>query len=342
MRIEPVHNNNPPRLRMYATLLMLGMCMFAEAQPAAGLNHTDAKGRKQGPWEKVHAETGKPAYRTTFKDDEPVGTTERYFEDGSLQARIRHRKDGTDLARIFYPEGGLMATGVYRAQQRDSTWLFFGEDSVLTAEEQYNKGQKHGLSRAYYSDGSLSEKTEYKEGMRNGVWEQYYPDGNLRLKATVREGIAYDGEYLSNYANGKPMLKGRYEDGKREGSWYHYHEDGSIEVIYVYRGGKVESEHPQNGTFDAYYNNDIPRNSYTYKNGKKNGPFKEYYNQGEWRTEEAKDEFGNARPVQKLHGTQVMREGKYLEGELHGELVTYTEKGKVKSKEMYERGVKVK
>jgi antitoxin component YwqK of YwqJK toxin-antitoxin module len=338
-------NNTPLAIRFlpknYCGILVVTLlCLspFAEAQTVNDtiVNQVDDKGMKQGKWVKVHPETGEVAYRATFKNDKAIGSTERYYEDGSLQAKIKHRSDGVDVANIYHPGVAvLMASGNYRSQERDSTWHFFGADSSLTAIENYRNGKKHGSARTYYTDGSISEKATYDDGAKVGAWEQFYPDGTLRLRATVDEGIQYVGEYLSNYPNGKPMLKGAYVDGRREGSWFHHHEDGSIEVIYVYREGKVESEHRQNGVFDDYYNDDILRQSHTFKQGKKHGPFKEYYHQGEWRTEEVVDEFGNNRAVQKLHGTQVMREGKYFEGALKGEVINYNEKGKVIKKEQY-------
>lgn len=325
--------------RAAALLSCVLVSFFAEAQP----NETDDRGRKQGVWMQPHEGTDVPAYRATFKDDEPVGTTERYYEDGALRARINHAKDGTDRAEIFYPEGGgLMAKGKYVNRQRDSTWQFFDTEGNLKAEETYRSGARHGISRIYFDDGSLSEKVTYADDVKHGEWEQYYPNGNLKLKATVRDGVTYEGEFTNYHPNGKPMLRGKYEDGKRVSSWYTFKESGAVEVIHVYREGKVVSEHPQNGEFEKYYPDDIKRSMHTYKDGNKHGPFKEYYRQGEWRTEEATDEFGNTRPVQRLYGTQVMREGKYYEDELHGEVITYTEKGKVKKREHYDKGEKIK
>lgn len=340
--IEKLHNRWAYLVNAAAAGLMWLLCIipfFAEAQT----NQTDDKGRKQGEWVKTHPETGKVAYRAEFKDDEPVGTTERYYADGSLKARIRHLGGGTDRAKIFHPEGGgLLATGKYKDRQRDSIWLFFDADSTLTAEESYRNGKKNGMSRTYYPDGSISEKSMFKDGLRHGEWRQYYPDGNLKLEANVIEGVKYDGKFVNYHPNGKPSLEGEYVDGKRESSWYTYHESGAIEVIHVYREGKIISEHPQNGQFDKYFPDDIKRSEYTYKDGKKHGPFKEYYRQGEWRTEEVEDEFGGTRPVQRLYGTQVMREGEYREDELHGEVITYTPKGKLEKRERFDMGEKVK
>lgn len=333
----------PFRIAWMPLGLMMGMLIGVQLHLHAQPNQVDAQNRKQGEWIKRHQETGEIAYKAFFKNDVPVGTTERYYEDGSLQALIHHGRQGRDRVQAFYPEGGgLMAMGNYLNQERDSVWLFFSEDSVLTAEETYQKGQKQGVARTYYPDGSISEKTTWKDGVKHGPWEQFYPDGTLKMKATVEEGIRYEGAYESYYANGKPLMKGKYVDGQKESSWYHHHEDGSVEIIYVYRSGKIESEHRQNGVFEDYFPDDIKRSSYTYKDGKKHGPFKEFYHQGEWRTEEATDEFGESRQVQRLYGTQVKREGKYLHGELHGEVVQYNTKGKVTARERYDKGERVK
>ncbi len=325
-------------LILIAITLVLGESLCA--QPA--LNQTDAKNRKQGPWQKVHAETGKVAYRTTFKDDVPIGKTERFYEDGSLQAVVVHAGKQRDRAKLYHPNGQLMAQGVYVNQLRDSVWLFFDENGKLRNEEVYKAGEKNGPARVYSENGSVVEKAIYKDNFKHGDWEKYYEDGKPLLKCHVVDGLHYEGKYTEWYPDGTKRIEGTYVDGKKESSWYEFNENGSIHVIYVYRGGKVEEEHPRNGVFDAYYPNDILRSSYTYKEGNKHGPFKEYYHQGEWKTEETKDEFGEPLKVQRLYGTQLLREGKYMDGELHGEVIIYQTNGKVSKIENYNRGVLVK
>jgi antitoxin component YwqK of YwqJK toxin-antitoxin module len=326
-------------LKVVATGIFVLSSFFAAAQPNQAPNKMDAQGRKQGYWEKHHPETGKPAYKATFKDDKPIGVLQRFYEDGGLQAEIDYSKNGA--ARIYYPDSTLMAEGRYADQQREGTWFFYTPDSTLASEEQYQKGKKNGLTRVYYANGSIAEKINYKNDVKHGDWEQYYENGQPKLKAHVVNGVQYEGQYTAYYEDGKKSEEGKYLDGKKESSWYSYHPDGSIEVIYVYRNGNVAEEHPQNGLFEKYFNDDIMWTSYTYKNGKKHGPFKEFFHQGEWRTEEARDNFGNAYPVQRLYGTQVQKEGKYFEGELHGQIITYDTKGKVVKKETYDKGVKV-
>ncbi len=330
-------------VKLKALLLMVTMALFGEsltAQPA--INRTDAKHRKQGVWEKFHPETGKVAYRANFKDGVPVGKTQRYYEDGSLQAEVTHTGKERDRAKLYYPTGVLMARGVYIRQERDSVWQMYDESGKLRSDETYRDGKKNGLARLYNSTGTVIEKVYYKDDFRHGDWEQYYDDGKLRLKCHVVDGLFYEGKYTEYFADGKKRLDGTYIDGKKESSWYEYNADGSIEIIYVYRNGNIAEEHPKNGVFDEYYPNDILRSSYTWKDGKKSGQFKEYYMQGEWKLAETRDEFGEPAKVQRLSGTQCMREGKYLGGELHGEIIYYNADGKVSKREIYNRGVLVK
>lgn len=321
-----------------AIIILTSQLIWAQEQAP---NRVDEDGKKQGYWIKRY-ENDTIRYKGSFKDDRPVGLFVRYYEDGSLQALITYKGKGKAEAEIYYPEDSLiMARGNYQNEQRDSTWLFFTPDGSLASKENFKSGKKHGLSIIYFADGSISEKIHFENGVKNGLWEQYFQDGQPKLKATIKDGIQYEGEYTTYYPDGTRLLQGTYLEGKKHSSWYHFNEDGSIRLIKVYRAGKVQEEYPKNGVFEEYWPDDIKKSEYTYKDGKKHGPFKEYYNKGEWRTEEVKDEFGETRKVQRLYGTQVMREGKYKEGELHGTVITYKENGKIDKVEEYEMGEKI-
>lgn len=320
--------------------LWLFMPAVLPAQPGNNINQTDAKGRKQGRWIGYHA-NDTVRYIGTFKNDIPVDTLKRFDEDGYIQARLIYRKGDPKVAdaEIFYTEnGGLMAEGKYVNQQRDSVWLFYDGGGRLVSRENYHNGKRNGQTVIYYPNGSVSEKITYVNGIKDGLWEQYFEDGTPKLKATVENGVEYKGVYVSYYPDGTKMDSGRYENGLKESSWYHFNEDGSIRTIVVYRGGNPGEEYPQNGVFTEYYPDDIKRSEYTYKNGKKNGPFREYYNLGHWVTETETDKYGNTYPVQRLHGTQVKREGQYKDGKLNGEVITWSEKGKMIKKERYANG----
>ncbi len=318
-----------------STVLFLSFAIQLNAQAP---NEVDDQGRKQGKWTKFDA-SGNMVYRATFKDDKPVGEMTRFYEDGSKQAVLNFVTPTKAKAKLYYPDkGGLMAEGNYLNQERDSVWLFYNPTGELASRETFSNGIRQGEAIVYFQDGSIAEKSTYEDGVQNGKWLQFFENGNLKLEATVVDGVSYEGEYVSYYPKGTKMLKGKYQDGKKESSWYHFNEDGSIEIIYVYRYGKVISEHRKNGTFDEYYPDDIKKSSVTFKDGKKNGPFVEYYHQGEWVESESLDEYGNPRKVQKLEGIQVEREGTYKDDVLHGEVKYYKENGRLDRIERYDMG----
>lgn len=316
------------------------IALSALGQPPA--NKVDSKGRKQGAWTKHYADGG-VMYTGQFKDDQPMGRFERFYEDSTLQASIDYAK--LKARAVFYYPGGdsiVMASGPYIDQKRDSIWTFYSADGTITSRENYSKGFKEGQQIIYYPDGAISEKTEFAADVQNGNWEQFFPDGKPKLKAYVVNGVNYEGEYISYYPDGSFRQKGKYLDGKKESSWYDHNEDGSIYAIYVYRNGNIIEAYPKNGLFEAYYPNDIKKDEVNYKDGQKHGLFKTYFPKGDWVTEKVKDpDTGEERLVQRFYGAQVEQEGKYLNGELHGEVVTYAEDGKVLSRKRYDKGVLV-
>lgn len=311
---------------------------FLFHQGVGQINQNDSEGKKHGLWEKQY-ENGEIQYRGNFEHGIPVGTFRRYYDDGSLQAVIDYRSPGENYATLYYPEIELkMAEGKYIDQERDSIWTFYSEEGVLTSKESYEDGDKEGMTEIYYSDGSISERMMFKNDLKNGLWEQYFNNGNPKLKAYVVDGVKYDGKYTTYYPDGIKLQEGQYVDGKKESSWYLFNEDGSVHIIYVYRSDKIEEEFPKNGTFEMFWPNDIQRSEYAYKNGKRDGKFKEWFNMGEWKNEERIDEAGNPYPVQKLYGTRLKREGAFKEGKLHGEIITYKEDGTIKKKAIYNMG----
>jgi antitoxin component YwqK of YwqJK toxin-antitoxin module len=311
---------------------------FLFLQGFGQINQNDSDGKKHGLWEKQY-ENGEIQYRGKFEHGVPVGTFQRYYDDGSLQAEIEYRSSTENYAILYYPEIEVkMAEGKYIDQERDSVWTFYSEEGVLNSKETYLDGDKEGSTEIYYQDGSISERMMFKNDVKNGLWEQYFNNGNPKLKAHVVDGVKYDGQYTTYYPDGIKLQEGKYVDGKKESSWYLFNEDGSVHIIYVYRGDKIEEEFPKNGTFEMFWPNDIQRSEYTYKNGKRDGKFKEWFNMGEWKNEERVDEAGNPYPVQKLYGIRLKRAGTFKEGKLDGEIITYNEDGTIKKKAMYRMG----
>ena len=89
-----------------------------------------------------------------------------------------------------------------------------------------------------------------------------------------------------------------------------------------------------------YFSNGIPESEYEYVDGKKDGPFTEWYEKGEF-VQVPMDKpkpGGGIQFKQKLEGAQIKREGDYMDGKLEGEITYYNEDGKIIKIETYENG----
>ena len=64
------------------------------AATAFSINEVDSKGRKQGVWKKPYG-NGYFMYEGEFKDDQPVGTFKRYYEDGVLKSIQQYGQNET-------------------------------------------------------------------------------------------------------------------------------------------------------------------------------------------------------------------------------------------------------
>ncbi|MDP4588472.1 MAG: hypothetical protein NWS86_09860, partial [Flavobacteriales bacterium] len=80
--------------------------------------------------------------------------------------------------------------------------------------------------------------------------------------------------------------------------------------------------------------------TYNYEGGKKNGPFTEWFDQGEWIREQMTEPLpgGGIQFKERLVGTQVKCEGDYVNDLLDGPVTWYNEKGRIMKIEHYLEG----
>jgi antitoxin component YwqK of YwqJK toxin-antitoxin module len=194
-------------MKIASLILLLICCTYSFAQ----LNQTDAKGRKQGPWQKTYPGTSVLQYKGTFLNDKPVGTFVYNFESGVKQAELVHGlPGGCTSALLFYENGQLLADGFYKGEKKDSLWYNYAQNGELISAVNYQLDVLNGKSVFYFSEGQLLEQ---KLQIQKVV---YYTNGKL------------NGAYQENFYNGKAKLKGTYQDGMRMGMWTEYYNTGEV------------------------------------------------------------------------------------------------------------------
>lgn len=318
------------------------MVITVIAQPDTAPNTVDANGKKQGKWQRLY-EDGKVRYTGQFKDDVPVGLFKYFYPKGQLQATINHFDNGKRAAaHMYHPNGEYKAVGLYREEQKDSLWKYFDDQGALISEAFYKNGELNGVVKDYYINGQLLQELGYKAGVKDGAWTKYYADGKVRQSATYVDG-KLDGDFKIFFEDGKTSIEGKYRDDIKAGNWYFYDTYGTIERIQTWVDGAVKKDQVFNGEDIKYYTNGIPKSKTTYKNGKKHGDWAEYFDAGEWVVKTIPgDPMLGTEPeeVEYLEGQKISAKGKYVNGELEGEVIYYNQDGSIQNKEVYKSGVK--
>jgi len=199
----------------YLTLVMcfLSLSLFAQ------VNQTDAKGRKQGKWEKVYPGTRVYMYRGEFKDDKPVGTFLYFYKSGKQKAVIEHSDTPRSEGYFYHETGGVMSYGIFTNLKKDSIWTNWDKQGRLSSKETYENDSLNGPKVIFYPPVEQGVKTQrpmtiyhYKNGQLHGEYKEYFDSG--KLKAT-----------------------GTYENGKKVGIWESYHVDGGKMTLERYKNG---------------------------------------------------------------------------------------------------------
>lgn len=325
------------KIRITYILSALFVVMSMLSSQAQEVNQTDAQGKKQGRWEKLHP-NGMLRYEGQFKDDSPTGLFKYYFDTGKLQATNNHGTDGSVASHHYHPNGKLKAKGLYHGQKKDSLWQYFNDNEVLVLEETYKQDMLHGVQRIYFDNGQLGEETHYRDSIKHGAWNKFYPNGNAWIEAHYKDGNL-DGSFKIWHEDGKPKVQGNYESGLRTGSWFMYNHNGSVRTLDSYVNGVMKYTRPQNGEFEEFYDSGIPKSVKNYKKGKLNGEFKEWYEKGE-RVEETRPGTmgGPDEVVERFEGTQLKMKGWYNDDVLNGKVTYYKEDGSTEKVEIWENG----
>jgi antitoxin component YwqK of YwqJK toxin-antitoxin module len=314
-------------------------------------NLLDAQGRKTGVWIRVYKDQPEVMYyKGQFIAGVPAGVFEFYSTSGDRQSVVNHVQDTTiNDVTIFYP-GGLkvMSQGRYIGslregkwvRQKDGLWKSYDSNEVLRSEENYVFGELDGLCKYSYSNSKLVAAYQYKRGIRQGPFTTYYDNGKKEKEGNYL-GDELDGEFMSWRENGTLESEGSYVKGLKDGTWFYYNTSGEPEVTVLYKLGKEIKRRNENGTFTEYYENGIPKSEYSYENGKRNGPFREWFDVGQFvQVPGSREDIEAGIMVrEKLEGAQIKVEGDYLEDHPEGELIYYSTNGRIEKIETWEGGV---
>lgn len=323
--------------------------VWPQGEAGKDYNVKDTKGKKQGPWIRIHQGTKNLYYRGQFKDNVPTGVFEFYYETGELYSKVDHVQDTTiNDVILYHPDGttmmsqgrylGLKVDGLWK-RRKQGLWKFYDEQGTLRTEENYHHDVLMGQSKHFHPDGAPLSDHLYVDGKKQGPFTEWFDNGKIKATGSyVNDQL--DGSFVLYRATGKKEAEGKYANGLKTGRWISYTSNGSIEMQVLYEEGKEVNRRYENGEFTEYYPSGIPKSRYTYSGGQKDGPFIEWYDIGTYEmvpAEPGDAEMGIAQR-QKLTGTKIKCEGDYLNDVQEGEIKYYDERGLLTKTEVWQDG----
>ncbi len=278
-------------------------------------------------------------YAQDDKKINPDGYNVFYYANGqkSAEGYLRNGKpDG--YWKNYYENGQLKSEGRRVNFELDSTWIFYREDGTVLQKINYRNSRKNGYTYNYNEEGHLVSKVPYVNDTINGVVEEYY----LEIPQVHFE---------------KP-----YENNVLQGIGYEYGKDGRIISINKYEKGVMQSTMPINrynrnnqkhGLWIWFYDDikdeKVKRLEGRYKDGKKNGYFREYDRKGELlsttkyvdgQVVENAEELMNVDIVREYYPNAAVRwEKTYIAGKPHGIWKEYNDTGAVINSKIYDKGI---
>lgn len=348
----PVVQKSKPKDAMKSLLVILFqfVVVFSWAQkpgtiwpdgvPGKDYNLYNAQGKKEGLWIQALANSKNLFSKGYFKNGVPTGHWEKYYDDGALWT-VQNFKSSDSIETILYHADGktVGSKGYYVKRKKEGNWKLYNLNSVLITDENYSDSLLHGVCKYYYENGKPLKTEVYKRGMKEGPFTEYFENGKKRAEGTYLLDEK-NGDYKSWFEDGSLDSEGKFVKGHMDGTWYYYNEDGSPKVAINYNMGTEVKRKYQNGTFRENYDSGIPKNEYTWEDAKKNGPFVEWYDKGEYVLEDADDPALKKENYQKLvlKGTQEKVKGDYFNDQLEGEVIYFQENGSILKIETWSEG----
>lgn len=274
-------------------------------------------------------------------DINPNGYNIFYFENGEKSSEGNFKNGKPEgYWKNYFQTGVLKSEGSRKNHELDSIWLFYYENGLLKEKVNYSKSVKNGESFTYSEEGFLVASYPYLNDTIQGLANFYFSDVN-RI------------QYEKPYSGGVPV-----------GIGFEYDRDGRVITIINYEKGVVKSmqfinrkntTNQATGLWIEYYEEVTDRKAKQlegrYKNGLKNGYFREYDKNGKQLSTtkyingevvENAEELMSVDVVREYYPSAKVRwEKTYLGSQPHGVWKEYDTAGVVISSLIYNKGVKL-
>jgi len=268
-----------------------------------------------------------------------------------LEVKI-HQRQGWELVESLHPTQRHLRINHNNFNVRE----FDSEDGKLLYIGKKVNGKKEGIHILYEINGDIIESFEYKDGIKENEVYEFGKCGHViihRFKNGKLHGVCqsfknHGNDYKRNYING--VLNGKntrywdngnirdeltYKDGEVvDCDYIEYHPEGEKSIIGQYKNGKKDGE------WISYFQDGVILSEEYYIGELRNGVCSTFHNNGQLKKKlnyvEGRIEDGN---YEEYHPTgEVRLKGTYLNGEKEGPFTYYSPNGDIHVIEIFHIG----
>lgn len=307
-----------------------------------------------------------------YKAGQKEGLRKTFDEQERLIKRERFRADlASGFTDLLYPEGQLKKQIPFVEGKEEGQGFEYAKDGRIITLLDYKggrlarkqninrfdqQGQKSGLWVTFHKNGNIESEGPYLNDLKNGYWKFYRFNGDLLrvekwVNGELQEGAAevakVELKKEINPKTGKLSFKGAFQNGKPTGVHRRYNDEGEVISAEIYDQGIklfegiVDEEGRKQGPWKVFYRDGNLRAEGAYQDNLKVGTWKYYYRDGKL------EQTGNY-IAGKPNGTwnwyfptgDLLREEEYLNGLEDGLSIEYSDSGTVIAQGEYIDGFK--
>jgi uncharacterized protein len=250
---------------------------YPKGNPQMVLKDEDYKNGMKNGRNQEYYEKGSPKIIALYKDDKKNGAFNEYWESNKKKAEGFFADDKpTGNWKIFYSTGQILSEGSFSSGKPDGHWKFYSRENQLMKEGLYKDGKEQGLWTLYTFENG--KKTIFMELPLSGGMAGQEPGKIYEKGSLVGEGRSSGIPkcLFQVFKNGQPS---EIFDSQSQP------DDDSAKGIVIKWTGKWKPLKKDGPWIEYFTGTKIKKYEVTYMNDKKNGEFREYYQNGKIKAE---------------------------------------------------------
>ena len=243
-------------------------------------------------------ENGIVSSEGTMRDGKPDGFWRTYYPNGQLKTEGNRRNFQLDSTWNFYAENGkLQKTIQYEKDIRKGQECIYDESGNKIEEYTNEANIKNGKALWFFATGEIKKQSQFVNNKEDGKAVEFDRDGRTITLLTYRNGFIYTEERINRYdeqgrrtgiwkdlyENGTVSIEGNWSSGMKNGVFKFFNRKGELEKLERYENDSVIVDEAATAILDIrkeYYSNGNIKQVGTYREGKKQGNFRIYDENG--------------------------------------------------------------